>query len=67
MAGEAGRPGTWEATYAPVLIAGDEAIATGETRYTDGEVFSNLWQLDVRPRRPLHALRRVVRAAAEAG
>ena len=23
-----------------------EAIVTGETRYTDGEVFSNLWQLE---------------------
>jgi ketosteroid isomerase-like protein len=38
-------PGSWEADYAPALIAGDEAIATGETRYSDGEVFSNLWQL----------------------
>ena len=42
-------PGTWEAEYAPVLIAGDEVIATGETRYTDGEVFSNLWQLEFAP------------------
>ena len=42
-------PGTWEAEYAPALIAGDEAIATGETRYTDGEVFSNLWQLTSPP------------------
>jgi ketosteroid isomerase-like protein len=39
-------PGTWEADYAPGLIAGDAAIATGETRYTDGEVYSNLWQLE---------------------
>jgi ketosteroid isomerase-like protein len=42
-------PGTWEATYAPELIAGDEVIATGETRYTDGNVFSNLWQLTFAP------------------
>ena len=38
--------GTWEAEYTPALISGREAIVTGETRYTDGEVFSNLWQLE---------------------
>ncbi len=38
--------GTWEAEYAPALISGQEAIVTGETRYTGGEVFSNLWQLE---------------------
>jgi len=43
---ERDEPGTWEAEYAPALIAGDEVIAIGETRYTDGEVFSNLWQLE---------------------
>ena len=36
-----GRP-----TYAPALVAGDRAIVTGESRYADGEVFSNLWQLE---------------------
>jgi SnoaL-like domain len=39
-------PGSWEASYRPALISGAEAIVTGETRYTDGEVFSNLWQLE---------------------
>jgi len=39
-------PGSWEASYAPSLIAGNEVIATGESRYTDGEAFSNLWQLE---------------------
>ena len=39
-------PGSWEASYAPALIAGNEVIATGESRYTDGEVYSNLWQLE---------------------
>jgi ketosteroid isomerase-like protein len=39
-------PGSWEATYAPALVTGNEVVATGETRYTDGEVFSNLWQLE---------------------
>jgi SnoaL-like domain len=42
-------PGSWEAGYAPALISGQEAISTGETRYTDGEVFSNLWQLTFAP------------------
>jgi hypothetical protein len=37
--------GTWEAAYAPSLIAGDSAIAKGETRYADGNVFSNLFEL----------------------
>jgi hypothetical protein len=39
-------PGSWEAAYAPALIEGGAAIATGETRYTDGEVFSNLFELE---------------------
>jgi SnoaL-like domain len=39
-------PGSWEATYAPALIEGDRAIATGRTRYLDsGKVFSNLFEL----------------------
>jgi ketosteroid isomerase-like protein len=42
-------PGSWEAEYAPALIAGDEVIATGETRYDDGQVYSNLWQLEFGP------------------
>jgi hypothetical protein len=42
-------PGSWEATYEPSLIDGGRAIATGETRYIDGEVFSNLWQLEFAP------------------
>ena len=46
---EPDEPGTWEAEYAPALISGQEAIATGETSYTDGEVFSNLWQLTLAP------------------
>ena len=39
-------PGSWDASYEPALISGYEAIATGESRYTDGEAFSNLWQLE---------------------
>jgi len=39
-------PGSWEATYAPGLIEGDRAIAKGETRYANGKVFSNLYELE---------------------
>jgi len=39
-------PDSWEATYAPSLIEGDRAIATGRTRYLNtGRVFSNLFEL----------------------
>jgi hypothetical protein len=43
--GEPDEPGSWEASYAPLLIEGDRAIATGETRYADGDRFSNLFVL----------------------
>jgi ketosteroid isomerase-like protein len=38
-------PGSWQARYEVSLLAGDRAIARGETRYADGHVFSNLWEL----------------------
>ena len=44
--GEQDEPGTWEAAYAPALVADDTAIARGETRYTSGDVFSNLFELE---------------------
>jgi len=43
--GDRDEPGSWEASYAPSLIDGDRAIATGETRYGDGRVYSNLFEL----------------------
>ena len=42
-------PGTWEASYAPALISGDTVIAKGESRYADGNVFSNLFELEFNP------------------
>ena len=38
-------PGSWEAAYEPLLMDGDRAVATGETRYADGRTFSNLFVL----------------------
>ena len=42
---EPDEPGSWEARYRPLLIDGDRAAATGETRYADGQTFSNLFVL----------------------
>jgi ketosteroid isomerase-like protein len=39
-------PGSWEARYEPLLVEGDRAVATGETRYADGQTFSNLFVLE---------------------
>jgi SnoaL-like domain len=38
-------PGSWEARYEPLLVDGDRAVATGETRYAEGRTFSNLFVL----------------------
>jgi ketosteroid isomerase-like protein len=38
-------PGSWEGSYAPLLIDGDRAVAIGETRYSNGRRFSNLFVL----------------------
>jgi ketosteroid isomerase-like protein len=43
---EPDEPGSWEAAYRPMLIEGDRAIVTGVTRYTGGEVYSNLFVVD---------------------
>jgi hypothetical protein len=43
--GDQDEPGSWEAHYEVSLIEGDRAIATGETRYTNGRTFSNLFEL----------------------
>jgi ketosteroid isomerase-like protein len=41
-------PSSWEASYAPSLVAGQRAVATGETRYPKrGRVFSNLFELEL--------------------
>ena len=48
--GDRDDPVTWEAAYAPSLLDGRRAIATGVTRYLDtGRVFSNLFELEFDP------------------
>ena len=43
-------PGSWEASYAPSLIDGRRAVATGETRYSGtGKIYSNLFELEFDP------------------
>ena len=39
------KPGSWEASYRARLVAGDRATAVGVTRYANGRVFDNLWEL----------------------
>jgi ketosteroid isomerase-like protein len=43
--GERDEPGSWEARYEVFLLEGDRAIAKGETSYSNGNRFSNLWEL----------------------
>lgn len=43
--GERDEPGTWEASYRPLVVAGDRAVAEGTTRYASGDVYWNLWTL----------------------
>ncbi len=38
-------PGTWHADYRPITVAGNVAVATGETRYDDGRTYSNVFVL----------------------
>ena len=38
-------PGSWTAAYSPWLVGGDRAIATGETSYTSGKEYWNVFQL----------------------
>lgn len=37
--------GSWEASYRPWAAFDNKAVAVGETRYSDGKYFLNIWQL----------------------
>jgi hypothetical protein len=39
-------PDSWEAAYRPLLVEGERAITVGETRYANGDVYANLWELE---------------------
>jgi ketosteroid isomerase-like protein len=38
-------PGSWEAHYESLMVDGDQAVATGTTRYANGNFYWNLWLL----------------------
>jgi hypothetical protein len=38
-------PGSWEAEYRPFAVEGNDAVAVGETRYTNGDRFANTFVL----------------------
>jgi hypothetical protein len=42
---ERDEPGTWEASYRPLVVEGQRAVAEGTTSYTNGAFFWNLWTL----------------------
>ena len=38
-------PKSWRAEYRPFVVADNRAVAVGETRYADGKIYLNIWQL----------------------
>jgi ketosteroid isomerase-like protein len=38
-------PGSWQASYRPLVVQGDRAVAVGRTTYADGKTFENLFVL----------------------
>jgi ketosteroid isomerase-like protein len=38
-------PGSWQASYSPLVVEGDRAVAVGRTTYADGKTFENLFVL----------------------
>jgi ketosteroid isomerase-like protein len=47
--GDRDDPASWEASYAPIMLEGERAIAAGVTRYTDGTSYANLWVMRFAP------------------
>jgi ketosteroid isomerase-like protein len=37
--------GSWQASYRPLVVEGDRAVAVGRTTYAEGRVFENLYVL----------------------
>jgi ketosteroid isomerase-like protein len=42
---ERDEPGSWEAEYRPLLVADDQVVVVGDTRYVNGQDFANLFLL----------------------
>ncbi len=36
-------PGSWEAEYRPLAVDGDTAVSIGESRYSNGKTYSNVF------------------------
>jgi hypothetical protein len=39
-------PGSWEAKYHPFAVEGHRAVAVGETQYTNGKRYANVYLLE---------------------
>jgi len=39
-------PGSWEASYRPLLVSDNKALTTGNSSYDNGRVYWNLWEVD---------------------
>ncbi|MGH8928188.1 MAG: nuclear transport factor 2 family protein [Acidimicrobiia bacterium] len=39
-------PGSWEASYRPLMVDGQRAITTGHSSYDNGRRYWNLWEVD---------------------
>ena len=42
---ERDEPGTWQASYRPLVVEGRRAVAEGTTSYANGDFYWNLWTL----------------------
>jgi ketosteroid isomerase-like protein len=38
-------PGSWQASYRPLIVEDDRAVAVGQTTYANGRTFENLYVL----------------------
>ena len=39
-------PGSWEASYRPLVVNGNQAVTTGNSSYKNGRRYWNIWEVD---------------------